>query len=201
VSEDGLKASGYLDTPEAIQGMKNYQRLFTSKLAPPAAMPNQFVAGTGAIHFTGLNLASRLFGANPGFKWGMSPMPRGRTVFNCNSSDTPIVWSKTPYPAEAAALVAFLCNDANRLAFYKTWGSMPVRKSLISKIPEFASQQLFQLSAATAAAGHGAPRTVGWFDYFNAINPVVRDIALGADPEGRLKQAATRIDGLLRKYR
>ena len=200
VSEDGLKATGYLDTPEAIQGMKTYQGLFSSKLAPPTAMPNQFVGGTGAIHFTGLNLARRLFTTTPNFQWGMSPLPRGRSVFNCNSSDTPIVWSKTAYPAEAAALVAFLCNDANRINFYNTWGSMPVRKSLIAKLPDFSSKQLFQLAASTAAIGQGAPRTVGWFDYFNAINPIVRDIALGADPDATLKEAARKIDGLLRKY-
>lgn len=201
VSEDGLQATGYLDTPEAVKGMSNYQQLFTKKLAPPTAVPNQFVSGVGAIHFTGLNQASRLFQQKPAFEWGASPFPRGRIAFNCNSSDCPIVWSKTPYPAEAAALVAYLCNDANRIRFYKTWGSMPVRKSLIAAIPEFGNQQLFQLSAAAAASGQGAPRSVGWFDYFNAINPVVRDIALGGDPESQLKQAATRIDGLLRKYR
>jgi multiple sugar transport system substrate-binding protein len=42
---------------------------------------------------------------------------------------------------------------------------------------------------------------VGWFDYFNSVNPAVKDIAIGADPKERLRQASQQIDGLLAKYR
>ena len=46
-----------------------------------------------------------------------------------------------------------------------------------------------------------APPKTGYFDYFIAMNPAVKDIALGADPATRLHEAATQIDGLLAKYK
>jgi hypothetical protein len=48
VSEDGLTASGYLDTPEAVAGMSRYQRLFQRKLSPTTAVPRQFEDGKAA---------------------------------------------------------------------------------------------------------------------------------------------------------
>ncbi len=200
VSEDGFKATGYVDTPEAILGMTNYQTMFSKGLTPKGAVKNQFLTGAGAIGFGGLNNAGRFKSNPPGFAWGASTMPRGKFEFSCNSSNSPLVWKGTPHPAEAAALMAYLCDDPNRIAFHQAWGSMPARTSLIEQIPAFKTDQPFKLAAALSAVSHPAPRTPGWFDYFNAINPAVKDIALGADPAATLHDTATRIDGLLAKY-
>jgi multiple sugar transport system substrate-binding protein len=112
-----------------------------------------------------------------------------------------MVFSGSPYVPEAAALLAFLNNDDNRKVFHSTWGSMPVRKSLIAEDPAFATEQPFILATSVADGAFGPPKTVGWFDYFSAMNPAVKDIALGADPQARLDQVATQIDGLLAKYK
>jgi multiple sugar transport system substrate-binding protein len=203
VSDDGLAVSGYLDTPEAIQGIKNYQSLFVNKLSPTAAIRNQFGTGVAATAFVGVNWAARFDapGGDPGFKWGVSPTPRGKIVFNCNASDSPLVWSKTTIPAEAVALLAFICNDTNRIEFHRIWGSMPARQSLVQRIPVYSTKQPYQLASVLAANSYTAPKTVGWFDYFNAINPAVKDIALGADAGKTLHDVSARIDMLLRKYK
>jgi multiple sugar transport system substrate-binding protein len=57
------------------------------------------------------------------------------------------------------------------------------------------------MAAATAAAAYSPIKTPGWFDYFNAANTAVKDIALGADPAQRLQEAASQIDKLLAKYK
>jgi len=77
---------------------------------------------------------------------------------------------------------------------------VPARTSLITQMQEYQGQQQ-QLAVALAKASSGAPRSVGWFDYFNAMNPAVKNIALGSDPAGTLHSTATQIDGLLGKYR
>jgi len=202
ISDDGRKTTGAIDTPEAIQGMKNYQALFKEGLTPTGAVAHQFEAGVAATVFGGINEANlfSLPGGAPAFKWGATPAPRGKLVFNANTSDSPMVWAKAPHPAEAAALLAYMCNDANRIDFHRVWGSMPARKSLTDQIPKYKTDQPYQLAAAVGANSYSAPRTVGYFDYFNVMNPTVKDIALGADPAQRLKAAATRIDALLRKY-
>ncbi|WEK51611.1 MAG: extracellular solute-binding protein [Candidatus Kaistia colombiensis] len=209
VSEDGLTASGYLDTPEAVQGMKNYQFLFANGITPKGA-GSQFregIAGmmVGSIneanYMTSEDRASTPYANTPPFKFGTTPLPRGAMAFSAIIADAPFVYAGSPHVAEAAALLAFICNDANRLAFHKEWGSMPGRKSLLALDPRYSSDQSYQLAAAVAATAYAPPQTVGWFDYFNAVNPAVSDIALGADPQKRLTNAAQQVDGLLAKYK
>ena len=203
VSEDGRTATGYIDTPEAVLGMKNYQAMFQRQLTPLGPVPNQFPGGHAATYFGGLNYAMRFSApnGNPGFGWGTTTTPRGKFVFTSNSSDSPLVWSGSKYPAEAAALIGFLCNDPNRIAFHRAWGSLPARYSLRDQMEEFKTLQPFQLAAKLSTVSHGAPRTAGYFDYFNAMNPAVKDIALGADPQATLTTTAGKIDRLLAKYR
>jgi len=57
-----------------------------------------------------------------------------------------------------------------------------------------------KLSLKIADNCDGAPKTVGWNEYYSAINPAVKDIALGADPKQSLDQAAKVIDDQLKKY-
>ena len=203
ISEDGRSVTGYIDTPEAIKGMQYYQSLFSKGLTPLGPVPNQFPGGLAATYFGGLNFTNRFRvpGQEPPFKWGVSLPPKGKIVFNGNGSDAPLVWAKSKYPAEAAALLAFLCNDANRLAFHKAWGSMPSRASLRKAMSEFATEQPFKLASALSDASYSVPRTPGYFDYFNAMNPAVKDIALGADPARVLPETAAKIDRFLAKYK
>jgi multiple sugar transport system substrate-binding protein len=203
ISPDGFSVTGYIDTPEAIKGMLYYQSLFSQGLTPLGPVPNQFPGGLAATYFGGLNFTNRFKvpGQEPPFDWGVSPPPKGNIVFNGNGSDSPLVWSKAKHPAEAVALLAFLCNDKNRLAFHRAWGSMPSRTSLREKMSEFATEQPFKLASALSDASYSVPRTPGYFDYFNAMNPAVKDIALGADPAQVLPATAAKIDRLLAKYK
>lgn len=201
VSEDGFTASGYVNTPEAVAGMTNYQTMFTKGYTPTGVVPDQFRGGVAAMGQGGLGTIKRLAAGKVDFKYGASPMPRGNIAYTTTVADSPMVFSGSPYAAEAAALLAFLNNDDNRKSFHSTWGSMPVRKSLIAQDPAFATEQPYILATSVADNAFGPPKTVGWFDYFSAMNPAVKDIALGADPKTRLDQVATQIDGLLAKYK
>jgi multiple sugar transport system substrate-binding protein len=201
VNADGLRVGGYVDSDGAIAGMTNYQTFFSAGLTPKGIVPDQLSAGTAALSmdsFSVANLYSTAAG-KPSFNWGVAPMPEGKSLFGCNASDSPIVWSGTQNPNEAVALVAYLCNDANRVGFARRWGSVPARTSLISQMREYQGTKQ-QLAVALAKASSPSPRTPGWFDYFNAMNPVVKNIALGADPAGALHAVASQIDTLLAKY-
>jgi multiple sugar transport system substrate-binding protein len=209
VSEDGFTASGYLDTPEAAQGMKNYQFLFAKGITPKGA-GSQFREGVAGMMIGSINEANYMtatdrsgtpYANTAPFKFGTTPLPRGKIPFSAIIADAPFIFAGSPHIPEAAALLAFICNDANRLAFHKEWGSMPGRKSLLALDKRYTTEQPYELAVAVAQAAYPPPQTVGWFDYFNAVNPAVADIALGADPQQRLTQAAQQIDGLLAKYK
>jgi multiple sugar transport system substrate-binding protein len=203
VSEDGLTASGYLDTPEAIQGMARYKYLFDNGLTAKGAVPNQFLSGVAAADISGVQMSAKLRqqADKISFKWGVSPVPRGKIDFTANIADSPFVFAGTPHAPEAAALLAFILNDDNRTAFHTQWGSLPSRKSLLASGARYKDQADYRLASLVAQKAHPPPRSAGWFDYFNAVNPAVKDIALGADPAQRLTAAAQQIDGLLAKYR
>lgn len=202
VSADGFTATGYLDTDEAITGMTHYQTLFKKGYTPTGNVSNQYLGGTAALDFGTMNNATWMR-AHPDkfFKWGTTPAPHDTMYYSPAVADSPFIWAGGPHLNETAALLAFICNDANRTSFHAIWGSMPVRQSLLDKNPLYKTDQTNMLAVSTAAAGFGPPRTPGWFDYFNAVNPAVKDIALGADPATRLHQVASEIDGLLSKYK
>jgi len=201
VSPDGLTASGYLDTDEAIAGMTLYQSLFKLGLTPEGAAPDQFVGGAAATTFGNMNISNRFKNEPAPFAWGVTSMPRARVAFTCSVADSPFVYANSPNVPEAAALLAFICNDKNRNTFNAAWGSMPARKSLVEADPSYQAEPANRMAAATAARAYGPPKTAGWFDYFNAANTAVKDIALGADPATRLHDAAAQIDKLLAKYK
>ncbi len=201
VSEDGFTATGYLNTPEAVQGMTNYQTLFTKGYTPQGAQPDMYRGGVAATSFGSMNFANRFKAEGDPFSWGATPAPRGTIAYSTTVADSPFIWSGTPHANEAAALLAYITSDAKRRAFHGAWGSMPVRQSLIAEIPEYQTNQVNMLAVSCANNAYGPPKTVGWFDYFSAANPAVKDIALGADVATRLTEAATQIDGLLAKYK
>jgi len=57
VSPDGLKATGYVDTPEAAAGMKLYQSLFTKKLTSPVAIARAWEDSKAASRFSSITTA------------------------------------------------------------------------------------------------------------------------------------------------
>lgn len=203
VSPDGFQASGYLDSDGAIQGMQNYQSLFTKGITPKGAIPTQFAAGRAAVGWEAMSLVNRYTNGGPNkldFDWGVTVLPRGKTFYGCNQAEGPIVSSTSKHPAEAIALLSYLCNTANRLAYHTVRGSVPAREDILDQMPIYqkANQKL-----GIAAGRHyvGAPKTPGWADYFTAADSTIKDIALGADVTATLHQSAKSIDTLLSKYR
>lgn|GEM_PF-4664149 len=182
--------------------MTTYQRFFTDGWTPKGPVPDQLGAGVAAMVVGGsIGDYHRL--TAPGaqkFRVGIAPLPRGKTLFSCISSDGPVVWAKTKHPDAAVALVAYLCNAQNRIKFCRLWGNLPAQESLTRQMSEYRTTP-GQLAIANAKIGSPAPRSVGWFDYFNIVNPAVKNIALGGDPRSQLNQAAAQIDTQLEKYR
>ncbi|MDQ4504290.1 extracellular solute-binding protein [Sinomonas sp. ASV322] len=202
VSDDGLSVTGYINTPEAIAGMRNYQRLFTEGLTPKSAIPAQFQGQQAAMSMNSTRqiLQRDQPGGKAPFDVGMTLDPTGNMLFGCNSGDAPFVWAKTKHPNEAAALLGFLCSDANQPTYFRTRGAFITRRSLADNMEEYHTPD-GQLSMKIADNCDGAPRTVGWSEYYSAMNPAVKNIALGADPEKTLNETAKAIDDQLKKFK
>jgi multiple sugar transport system substrate-binding protein len=201
VSDDGLTATGYINTDEAVKGMANYQRMFAEGLTPKSAIPSQFQGQQAAMSMNSTRqiLQRDQPGGKAPFDVGMTLDPRGNMLFGCNSGDAPFVWAKSKHPNEAAALLGFLCSDANQVPYFRARGAFITRRSLAANMQEYQTPD-GKLSLKIADNSDGAPQTVGWNEYYSTINPAVKDIALGADPKKTLDQAAKVIDDQLKKY-
>lgn len=204
ISDDGLTASGYVNTPEAIEGMRFYQNIFKQKLTPSTAVPRQFEDGKAAMGFGPYSFSRRYRDANQPdwylkFNWGATPVPKGNISFNHISGDSPFISAASKYPAEAVALMAFLNNDTNRVAWSKAWGAMPARRSLFEKMGY--TEPVDELGVALIEGGYSQPITPGFTEYFSAMNTAIKDIALGADVESRLNKVAVEIDDYLTAYK
>lgn len=204
VSPDGLTASGYVDTPEAISGMEFYQRLYQERLTPSVAIPRMFEDQKAAFKFGSFGFSVRYRDVNQPdwylkFKWGATPVPKGKNLFLHTSGDAPIISATSKYPVEAAAFMAFLNNNRNRVSWSTAWGALPARTSLFEMMGY--TEEIDKLGIELVKSGHSTPITPGYLEYNNAMGSAIGDIALGADVEERLKRVAEEIDGLLINYR
>ena len=202
VDPTGFIASQYLDARGAAAGMKNYQTLFTEGLTPKGAVPSQFAGGTAAVGWEAMSLINR-YSASPSplpFRWAATTVPRGTTFFGCNQAEAPFVSSTSKSQADAVALLGYLTNYDNRVSYHGVRGSVPARDDVIKALPLYEGKAQ-QLGLAAAKHYVGTPRTPGWSDYSTTANSAIRDIALGADVDSTLKDAARRIDALLAKYK
>jgi multiple sugar transport system substrate-binding protein len=200
VSDDGLKVTGYIDTPEAIAGMDFYQSIFTEKFSPLVGIPNSWYDGKAATFLGGDTTAVRASQLNVKFEWTATPMPKGKTQFTHGSAQGFLVSSQSKYRNEAAALVGLMHNDANRIAWANVRGTLPARLSLYAQLPRY-REYPFNLALNTLKSiAYPPPLTPGGAEYQAAMNIAIKDIATGAKPADRLPRVAKEIDEQLKKY-
>jgi multiple sugar transport system substrate-binding protein len=71
----------------------------------------------------------------------------------------------------------------------------------MGQLPKFKEYPYNMMVDEVSKFGAPAPLTPGTLEYETAMNEAIKDIALGADPESRLHQAAQEIDDTLSKYK
>lgn len=199
ISDDGLTATGYVDTPEAIEAMTFYQKLFTEGLTPKVGIPNAFqdkVAASQLLTDIGVSRYETV-----DFNWGTTIVPRGRTLFSHGSAAGFVVSNTTEHPAEAMAFLAYIHNDANRLLWADARGSIPARISLFELMPRYEEYPRSMLKQIILEHAYAPPQTPGYSEYKSIMDQAIKDIALGADPAETLHDAAQRIDQELAKYK
>ncbi len=199
ISEDGTTASGYIDTPEAIEAMKFYQKLHSEGITPKVGIPNAFqdkIAATQLLTDIGVSRYESV-----DFNWGTAIIPKGRILFSHGSAAGFLVSASTKYPAEAMAFLTFIHNDANRLLWHEARGSLPARISLYEKMPRYKEYPRSMLHKMVLDYAYAPPQTPGYSEYKAIMDQTIKDIALGADPAEALHKAAQQIDQQLAKYK
>ncbi|MCX2750457.1 extracellular solute-binding protein [Arthrobacter sp. MI7-26] len=194
ISDDGRTVSGYVNNALAVEGMRNYQTLFTKRWSPTGNQPNMFESGQAATRFGGIIRPLK-------FAQGVTPLPRGKVMACSNATDTFIVTTQSKHPAEAAALLAAL----NTVDVLTKWNAVyihvPAFKSVTQNLPpEIRTTPDFQLGVAMDNHAYAPPSTPAWAEYNNLMNQAGRNIALGADVSKTLNDTAASINQQLAKY-
>lgn len=210
LSEDGLTASGYTNSPEAIRAFQFYHDLFNTwgvspKISQDESL-NYFMSGNVALFAglshnvpklveSGLNFGVTLF---PYFEGGKIATPTGSWNIGI---------SKYSEKKEAAAkFVEFLTLGKGVGIMVEKGGIFPVHVDPLNKImtdpaygefPNVVTRIAAEESQTTAAP---RPKTPGYLDWDTNVSKALGEIKNGADPKSTIDSAVQVIDNLLKKY-
>jgi len=200
LSGDGCSVDGYLNTPEAIEGLEFYASMFNEwEITPKVGIPNALLDGTAAFGLEPPFVAGVLE-ANADFEWGITPVPYFNTPFTHTGSVTVGVSAKTKYPDEAAAFVMFATNPEQSKKYSDNYQSLPVRQSILDQQTFFEVYPQSIFAESLAVAGQPRPPTPAFTQYEQIVTTALGDIALGADPQETMDRAVAELDPILARY-
>ncbi len=210
ISEDGLKATGFIDSPAFVEGYTFMQRLYTDwKVSPPGMFDNSltpelFASGKTAMFLGGTfnfdNFAKRLgpdygVAAHPYFEKGKPVTPTGSWHIGVNP--------RTRNKAETAAFIKYMLSDDVQVEWFKLRPYVPVLRSVWDKLastfdkPEW---KIVRYDVDNTAVPR--PATPGFREYEDILRVALRDMQQpGSDVKTLLTQAAQKIDRELQKYK
>jgi fructooligosaccharide transport system substrate-binding protein len=209
LSADGLKASGYIDSPEFVEGFTFLQRLYTDwKISPPGVFdnnvtPDLFGSGRTAM-FLGGTFNLDLFRTKyKDLDWGVAPHP----FFAKGKAVTPTgAWHigvnpRTRNKDAAIAFIRFMTSSDLQLEWFKLRPYVPVRFDVWDRLPEvFASPTWKIVRYEVEKTAVARPSTPGWREYEDLLRQTLRDMQTGGNVKAMLTETAAKIDRQLVKY-
>ena len=198
ISPDGKTAQGWLNAPEAIEGAKLFSDLFNvHKVTPKAGIPNAFQDRKACFTIDVSYFVQGLVNSDPGFKWGVTPLPYGRTPIVHTGSLTLGVMAKSTNPDEAAKFVIEVSTAKIAEDYIRAARALPALQSIAAKMTELQSYPLNIFLQEIDRWGHPRPPSPHFAQYDKIVSDALRDIAYGADPKTRLDAAARTVQPIL----
>ena len=199
ISEDGTTVDGYVNSPESIAGAQWYSDLYNVHgVTPKSGIPNSFIDQKACFDLQGAFLVGNLKRTDPGFEWGVTPLPYFKSPITHSGSVTVGVSAKSKHPAEAADFVVWLSSGAQAKAWAEA-GALPALKSLYTEVPGLSEYPTSIFSDELNSWGYARPPSANFQEFDTVMTGALRDIALGGDPKELLDQAAAQLQPLLNR--
>ncbi len=209
ISPDGLSTAGYLTSEEFLEAADFYWNLFNGLKVSPQGLNDSSISreyfGNGkAAMMLGADWNINRLGQFEELEFGLSPHP----YFEGGEAVTPTgswhvgINANTKNVDASVKFVKFLTSKEALAEWNQLFGHLPARMDsydLLEK--EFSKpewQILFYEMDNTATA---RPITPGYLQYELILRETFNSIHYGSDPEQALKDAETRIDRELRKFK
>jgi len=210
LSEDGLKASGYIDGPAFVEAYSFVQRMYTEwKIAPPGVFdnnitPDLFGSGQSAM-FLGGTFDIGLFQTKyPDLDWGVAPHPyfaKGKPVTPTGSWHIGVN-PRTRNKAAVEKFIKFMLSDDTQTAWFKLRPYPPVLKSVWDRVPEVFNTPAWQIVRhELQSTAVPRPASPGFREFEDLLRVTLRDMQAGGDVKAMLTATAGRIDRELAKYK
>lgn len=210
VFDDPLEPTRFLmNEPLAVEALQFMADLINKyKVAPSFAQMLQMGNTTqmfqgGHVAMTMTNAARIPTFQQANFKWGVAPLPTGRTGLRANVAGGAgyVISSNTKYPKEAFTFLQFLSGEEGQSIFASTGVAVPAydthktRQAFIEALPE----GFGELFIEETANGKLPPMFNGWVEISTTIvNPTLDLIYIGeATAEEALNKIAPQIQSKL----
>lgn len=201
ISPDGKTAQGWLNTPEAVEGARFFQGMFggggAEAVTPKAGIPNAFQDRKACFTIDTSYFIAGLRNSDPGFRWGVTPMPRARAPVVHTGSLTLGVMARSRHHEEAVRFVMQVSTGRIAEEFARSYRIIPVLKSVAAGMPELGEYPLSIFAEELRAWGHPRPPSPRFAQYDKVVTDALRDIAYGADPKTRLDAAVRALTPIL----
>ena len=208
--DDGLKASGYLDGPDFVEGFTFLQRIYTDfKIAPPGVFDDDvttdlFGTGRSAMFIGGTWDLDTFAQKYKDLDWGVAPHPyfaKGKPVTPTGSWHFAIN-PRTRNRDAAVRFIRFMTSDDLQVMFFKLRSYPPVLLSTWNQLPEVfdtPAWRIVRYELNNTAVPR--PATPGFLEFEDLLRQTLRDMQTGGDVKQMLTQTAQKIDREMQKYR
>lgn len=206
ISDDGLTASGYVDSPKFIEAMEFYQSLFENDVTPAVHKlsigQEIFGSGQAGMMVGGTWGAQQLDDNFPDLNWAVAPFP----YFEDGTPVTPTgswhigVNARTEKEEAALTFVRWMSSDEAGELFFGLRSYVPIQRALFDTVlPENDTWSIIRYELDNTAVPR--PKTPGYRQYEDILRRAFQDIDAGADVTQTLQDAAAEIDEQLKEYR
>lgn len=210
LSEDGLKATGYIDGPAFVEGFTFLQRLYTDwKISPPGVFdnnitPDLFGSGRSAMLLGGTFDLDLLKQKYPELDWGVAPHP----YFAAGKPVTPTgSWHIGVNPRSrnrdaVRTFIQFMTSEDAQIEWFKLRPYPPVLQSVWDKLPEvFGTEPWRIVRHELDNTAVPRPSSPGYREFEDLLRVTLRDMQSGGNVKAMLTATAQRMDRELVKYR
>ena len=197
LSPDLKKATGYVNSPAAVEAWRWYQDLFIKhKVISVDPIPEGFPAGKIAIFQAPSTYRAVLDKRYPDFKYAVVPMFKAKRCAVTAGGWNVSVATRTKNPDAAWSLVDSLTRVQHR-TWVRTSGYLPVRKSLLQREPAYRQYPWNIFTEQLQQCAVHRPPTAAYNFFFDTFLAMAKDVAVGRDVQKVLDDAAVRLDAAL----
>jgi fructooligosaccharide transport system substrate-binding protein len=194
LSPDGKKASGYLDSPAAVEALTWWGKLYTEdKIATATPAPDAFPTGSMAMIDAVSTYVIALQKQYPNFAYDIAPAPQNKQCAVMTGGFNAGINTATTQPDLSWKLVDYMTR-VKHAQWADDSGYLPDRKSVVSSGTKYNEQPWKLFLDELNQCGIHRPASSEYSFFADNFQAMAKDISGGADVKGSVAKATSALD-------